>query len=74
MLEKFQEMLEDLKKRQENELLPATIECIEGYFEMEDINKRLKFNAFTQEQLDRANAFENNLKKVFAKLYVPERI
>lgn len=72
MLEKFQKMLEDLKKKQSNELLPTTVETVEGYFNMEDWNKWLKFNAFTSEQLDRANAFEKNLKKVFAKLYVPE--
>lgn len=72
MLEKFQKMLEDLKKKQSNELLPTTVETVEGYFNMEDWNKWLKFNAMTPEQLRRVEAFENNLKKVFAKLYVPE--
>ena len=65
-------MLEDLKKKQSNELLPTTIETVEGYFNMEDWNKWLKFNAMTPAQLRRVEAFENNLKKVFAKLYVPE--
>lgn len=72
MLDKFQRMLEDLKKRQNNELLPTTVEAVEGYFNMEDINKWLKFNAITPEQIGRVNAFENNLKKVFAQLYVPK--
>lgn len=72
MLEKFQKMLEDLKKKQSKELLPTTVKTVEGYFSMEDWNKWLKFNAMTPEQLRRVEAFENNLKKVFAKLYVPE--
>lgn len=72
MLEKFQKMLEDLKKKQDNELLPTTLENVENYFNMEDWNKWLKFNAITQTQLNRVNAFESNLKKVFAQLYVPD--
>lgn len=72
MLEKFQKILEDLKKKQSKELLPTTVETVEGYFSMEDWNKWLKFNAMTPAQLRRVEAFENNLKKVFAKLYVPE--
>ena len=70
MLERFQKILEDLKKNQDNELLPTTLETVEGYFNMEDINKWLKFNAMTPEQLGRVNDFESNLKKVFAQLYV----
>lgn len=72
MLERFQKILEDLKKNQDNELLPTTLETVEGYFNMEDINKWLKFNAMTPEQLGRVNDFESNLKKVFAQLYVPD--
>lgn len=72
MLERFQKMLEDLKKKQDNELLPTTLENVENYFNMEDWNKWLKFNAMTQTQLNRVNAFESNLKKVFAQLYVPD--
>lgn len=72
MLEKFQKILEDLKKKQSKELLPTTVKTVEGYFNMEEWNKWLKFNAMTPEQLRRVEAFENNLKKVFAKLYVPE--
>lgn len=71
MLERFQAMIEELKQKQSNELLPTTVETLEGYFEMEDKNKWLKFNAFTIEQINNAEKFENNLKKVFAKLYVP---
>lgn len=71
MLERFQKILEDLKKNQDNELLPTTLETVEGYFNMEDINKWLKFNAMTPEQLGRVNDLESNLKKVFAQLYVP---
>ena len=72
MLEKFQKMLEDLKKKQNNELLSTTLENVENYFNMEDWNKWLKFNAMTPAQLRRVEAFENNLKKVFAQLYVPD--
>ncbi len=72
MLERFQKILEDLKKNQDNELLPTTLETVEGYFNMEDINKWLKFNAMTPEQLGRVNDLESNLKKVFAQLYVPD--
>lgn len=72
MLERFQKMLEELKKKQSEELLPTTLETVEGYFNMEDTNKWLKFNAITPEQICRVNTFEANLKKVFAKLYVPD--
>ncbi len=41
---------------------------------MQDTNKWLKFNATTKEQLQRVNNFENNLKKVFATLSVPDAL
>ncbi len=74
MLEKFQQLLSNLKRKQEIEPITADSKTLEGYFDMEDWNKWLKFNAFTQEQLDRINDFEKNLKKVFEILYVPDCI
>ncbi len=74
MLERFQQLLKDLKNKQDKELIPASVETLEGYFKMQDTNKWLKFNATTKEQLQRVNNFENNLKKVFATLSVPDAL
>lgn len=74
MLERFQQLLKDLKNKQDKELIPASVETLEGYFKMQDTNKWLKFNSTTIEQLQRVNNFENNLKKVFANLSVPDAL
>lgn len=51
-----------------------SIEKIQGYFEMQDRNKELKFNAFTKEQLERVNSFEKHLQNILKDLYVPTPI
>lgn len=72
MLEKFQMMLEEFKKNKENELIKFDLETIQQYFEMQDVNKWLKFNAMNKEQVKRANSFEKHLQDLLKKLYVPD--
>lgn len=75
MLEKFQKMLEILKsKQQQDKLIPVDNKTLEEYFKMEDMNKFLKFNAISKEQLENTQRFEQQLEKVFAKLSVPTNI
>lgn len=72
MLEKFQTMLEEFKKNKENELIKFDLETIQRYFEVQDVNKWLKFNAMNKEQVERANSFEKHLQDLLKKLYVPD--
>lgn len=72
MLEKFQEMLQRLKKQKENELATFSLDTVQDYFKMQDVNKWLKFNAMNQEQLRQANRFEEHLQNLLKKLYVPD--
>lgn len=71
MLERFQKMLQDLKKKKENELMTFSLDTVQDYFKMQDVNKWLKFNAITAEQVRRADRYEQNLQSILKKLYVP---
>lgn len=72
MLEKFQEMLQRLKKQKENELATFSLDTVQDYFKMQDVNKWLKLNAMNQEQLRQANRFEEHLQNLLKKLYIPD--
>lgn len=72
MLEKFQEILEKRKAEEEKGLMLFDLNTVQGYFEMQDVNKWLKFNAITEEQVENANSFEGHLQSVIKKLYVPD--
>lgn len=72
MLEKFQEMLQDLKTKKENELMTFSLDTVQDYFEMQDVNKLLKFNATNAEQVRQADRFEERLQRLLKKLYVPD--
>lgn len=52
----------------------SNLEMLQGYFDLQDKNKELKFNAFTKEQLERVNSFEEHLQNIFKDLYVPTPI
>lgn len=67
---KFENKLKSKKNDLENQTMPFKAKSIEDYFKMEDTNKWLKFNARTKAQVDRADRFSNQLKKVFAKICV----
>lgn len=67
MLEKYQELIKELKKKE----LPS-LKFVQSIFEMEDANKFLKFNATTEEQLERVQKFENRMQIIKEKLYVPD--
>lgn len=71
MLERFQKMLEDLKTKKEKELMTFSLDTVQDYFEMQDVNKWLKFNAVTAEQVRQADRYEQNLQNLLKKLYVP---
>ena len=72
MWEKFAKVINEFKKSKENELMKFDKETVEGFFEMQDQNKWLKFNAITQNQVDTANRFDNQLNSIMQKLYVPD--
>lgn len=72
MLEKFMEKLRQLKSKKEQELMKFSLETVQGFFEMEDQNKWLKFNAITKNQLDSVNRFEEKFNSIIKKLYVPD--
>ncbi len=60
------------KKGDETEyLMTAKQETIEGYFEMLDVNKWLKFKAFTVEQYNKAVKFEETVLNILKELAVP---
>lgn len=72
MLEKFQKMLDDLKKQQNKELQEMSQEFIEELFEMIDLNKWLKSKAFTENQKKQTQQREDNLNGILKKLCVPQ--
>lgn len=72
MLERFQKMLQDLKDEAENEPVQFKLETIQGFFEMQDQNKMLKFNAITKNQLDTVNRIERRFQSIMEKLCVPD--
>ena len=71
-MNEFIEKLKALKKQTENELMTFKLETVQGFFEMEDNNKWLKYNAITQKEVERANSFEQHLHSILGKLYVPD--
>lgn len=72
MLERFTKKLKEFKKNKDNELMKFKLETVQGFFEMEDLNKWLKFNAITQNQLNNAERFEEQIQSIIKKLYVPD--
>ena len=72
MLEKFQELLQKCKKLQNEEpLMEMSLEFVQGLFEMQDVNKWLKYNAMNVKQIENVQKFETNLQKLLEKLYIP---
>ncbi len=70
MLEKYQNLLEILKKNKDKQHMST--EFIQNVFEMQDVNKWLKFNSTTDAQLKRVEEVENNIQSLLKKLYVPQ--
>lgn len=72
MLEKFQELLQKCKKVQNEEpLMEMSLGFVQSLFEMQDVNKGLKYNAMNVKQIENVQKFENNLQKLLEKLYIP---
>lgn len=62
------------KKGKKTEYLTVVSEeSITNYFEMLDVNKRLKYNAFTVEQYNRALKFKETVYSILKELAVPEK-
>lgn len=72
MLEKFMKKLKEFKNNKDNELMKFKLETVQGFFEMQDLNKWLKFNAITQNQVENAERFEEQIQSIMKKLYVPD--
>ena len=72
MLERFQKMLHDLKAKKENELMTFSLDTVQDYFKMQDVNKWLKYNATNAEQVRQADRYEEHLQSLLKKLYVPD--
>ena len=71
MLEKFQSLLKECKKAQEEGMQQMSLEFVHGLFEMQDINKWLKYNAMNVNQIQNVQKFEDSLQKLLEKLYIP---
>ena len=62
------------KKGKKTEYLTVVSEeSITNYFEMLDVNKRLKYNAFTVEQYNRALKFEESVYSILKELALPQK-
>lgn len=72
MLERFKSFVNSAIEKQQEQLLLFDLDVVQGYFEMQDINKWLKFNVMTKEQEENVNRFEKHLQKIIKKLYVPD--
>lgn len=72
MLEKFMKKLKEFKSNKDNELMKFKLETVQGFFEMQDYNKWLKLNAITQNQVENAERFEEQIQSIMKKLYVPD--
>ena len=72
MLEKFQEMLQKFKKQKDEELMTFSLSSVQGFFDMQDLNKWLKFNAMNKQQVENAEKFDIQLDGILKKLYVPD--
>lgn len=69
---RFKEYVYDAIAKQDEQLMIFGLDVVQGYFEMQDVNKWLKFNAMTEEQEENANSFEEHLQSIIKKLYVPD--
>lgn len=70
MLEKYQTLLDSIKKSNQKQHMSS--EFIQNVFEMQDVNRWLKFNSTTEEQVKRAERVEDNIQSLLKKLYVPQ--
>lgn len=71
MLERFQTMLERLKKQQKAGMQEMNLEFVQGLFDMQDMNKWLKYNAMNEEQLRNAQKLEDSIQRLLKRLWVP---
>ena len=53
------------------ELQQMSLDYVQGLFEMQDINKWLRYNAMNVKQIKNVQHFEDNLQKLFEKLCIP---
>lgn len=66
MLEKYQRLIKDLKQKS-----TVSLKFIQSLFEMEDMNKFLKFNATSDKQIQQVEKFEALMQKQKENLYIP---
>lgn len=66
-------ILKRKKGKKTEYLITVSEESITNYFEMLDVNKRLKYNAFTVEQYNRALKFEETVYSILKELAVPQK-
>lgn len=72
MLKRFHELLNKIKRNVEEPLMKMSLDSVQGIFEMQDMNKWLKFNAMNENQLENAQNFDIQLESILKKLYVPD--
>lgn len=72
MLKRLQELLDRIKSNLEEPLMKMSLESVQGIFEMQDMNKWLKFNAMNEKQVVNAQNFDVQLELILKKLYVPD--
>ena len=72
MLKRLQKLLDKIKSNLEEPLMKMSLESVQGIFEMQDMNKWLKFNAMNEKQVVNAQNFDVQLESILKKLYVPD--
>ena len=71
MIDKFIKKLRQYISDKDNELMTFNLETIQGFFEMQDQNKWLRFNAITLKQVQDTDRFEEHIESILKRLYVP---
>lgn len=67
MLKRFHELLNKIKRNVEEPLMKMSLDSVQGIFEMQDMNKWLKFNAMNENQLENAQNFDIQLESILKK-------
>lgn len=63
--------IQDHIAEKDNELMTLDLDVVQGYFELQDINKMCRVSAETEEEIQTTNSCEEHFQNIIKKLYVP---
>lgn len=75
MLERYQKFLEKCKQKYKSnnkDMMNWDIQKVENLFNMQDDNKRLRFNAINQNQVEMTERYEEHIQTLLENIYVPD--